>query len=50
MICPRCQCDRIEKTYCPRTRKNVWRCRRCGITWSMEDDYGYNDYDDSDSD
>ena len=49
MICPNCRCREIEKTYCPRTRKNVWRCNRCGTTWEIKNDYGdYGGYDDSD--
>ena len=49
MICPNCRCRDIEKTYCPRTRKYVWRCHRCGTTWEIKNDYGdYGGYDDSD--
>ncbi len=50
MICPICECRHVDKTYCPRERKYVWRCMRCGNTWSMKNDYGYGHDDYSDSD
>lgn len=50
MICPNCRCTYVEKTYCPRTRKDVWHCLRCKTTWEIKNGYGYGGYDDSDDD
>ena len=50
MICPNCRCSHVDKTYCPRTRKEVWQCLRCRTTWEIKNGYGYGGYDDSDDD